>query len=72
MSDRNVNPQVTYLNFIILNHFFTFDNILHTIQASDARLKKSTKWLLSFFTYSKLQLLTGIIDSFLVSETYVI
>ena len=36
MSDRNVNPQVTYLNFIILNHFFTFDNILHTIQASDA------------------------------------
>ena len=37
MSDRNVNPKVTYVNDIFLIHFFTFDNILHTLQASDAR-----------------------------------
>ena len=38
MSDRIVNPKVTYVNYIyIFNSFFTFDNTLHTIQASDAR-----------------------------------
>ena len=38
MSDRNVNPKVTYVNYhIFLIHFFTFDNILNTIEASDAR-----------------------------------
>ena len=36
MSDRNVNPKATYVNYIF-NSFFTFDNILHIIQASDAR-----------------------------------
>ena len=35
MSDRNVNPKATYVNYIF-NSFFTFDNI-HIIQASDAR-----------------------------------
>ena len=38
MSDRNVNPKVTQINYIyIFNSVFTFDNNLHTIQASDAR-----------------------------------
>ena len=44
MSDRNVNHKVTYVNYIyiyiyicIFNSAFTFDNILHAIQASDAR-----------------------------------
>ena len=39
MSDRNVNPKVTYVNYhIFLIQFFTFDNILNTIQASDKKI----------------------------------
>ena len=52
MSGRNVNPKVTYVShkfYIYFNSFYIFDNILHTIQASDARQKESAKWLLSFF-----------------------
>ena len=38
MNDRIVNPKFTYVNYIyIFNSFFTFDIILHTIQASDAK-----------------------------------
>ena len=37
MSDGNVNPKVTHVNLYIFNSFFTFDNNLHTIQASDTR-----------------------------------
>ena len=35
----------------IFNSFFTFDNNLHTVQASDARSKKSENWLLSLFLH---------------------
>ena len=37
MSDGNVSSKVTYVNLYIFNSFFTFDNNLHTIQASDTR-----------------------------------
>ena len=40
----------------VFNSFFTFDNNLHNVQASDARWKKFENWLLSlFFAYFKMQ-----------------
>ena len=51
MSDRNFNPKVTYMNYIF-NSFFTFDNNLHTIQASDARQKNQQNgFCLSFYIF---------------------
>ena len=38
MRNRNVNPKVTYVNYIyFFNSFLTFDKNLHTIEASDVR-----------------------------------
>ena len=51
----NINSNVTYVhyskNIYIFNSFFTSDNNLHTVQASDARWKKSENWLLSLFLH---------------------
>ena len=48
----NVNSKVTYVHYIyIFDSFFTSDNNLHTVQASDARWKESENWLLSLFLH---------------------
>ena len=65
MRGRNVNPKVTYANYILLIHFLLLIifYILFKLQMPDKKNLQSGVCL--FFTYSKMQLLTGITDSFL-------
>ena len=73
MSGRNVNPKVTYVDYIyILIHFLllVIFYILFELPMPDKKNLQSGFCL--FFTYSKMQLLTGIIDNFLAWETWYI
>ena len=75
MSDRNVNHKVTYVNYIYIYIYVYLIQLLLLIifymlfklQMPDKKNPQSGFCL--FLTYSKMQLLTGIIDSFLAWET---